>query len=1580
MTSTTIRWTKTALRRVALVVGLVLPVLAASQVTRDASTFAELQAAVTASAASGDTINLTNDIVATSATTLNKSLTIRGNGRTITVPVPGLDESGVNEASPSAHRVFNISGSGVVVRIEQTTIMGGNIAGGGAIAVSSGSTLRLVASTITRSRGTATGGGGGIANSGGTVFIERSRLLRNSAGFGGGFLNASGSTTHVDRSLIAENRSERTSGGGGGGENQGSLFINNTTFSNNQSTEIGGGINNFNGTIIALNSTFSGNVGYGSTIAGGAIGVNGGTVRLANNLFAYNYVRTGGTFTNPTAFALDDVSRFGGSGTIESHFNIFHVSPVNHATTSNNIIYGALADGSDNTIFSGGLLARLTDGQGNEIGTAQVFRPFLVELPDGRAGTLQIGSYATDFANNPSRRGTQTGYDNTTSPARAGYFNGTSWVAWSGTSPESAIVAVDQLGNARTPPNIVRGGNSEEIDDVYMLRVNRATGGTVSGGSLYGDVYEAGTPISLTALANSGQQFVRWDCVAGCTGIASTDNPYAFAMPANNLTLAPVFAAQAPGQFTVTYAGNGNTAGSPPAAQTSTTSVVIASQGTLVRDGFTFTGWNTVSTGGGTAFAPGATYAPSPAANLTLQAQWVLNSSATAPGAPTIGTATAGDTQATVTFTAPASNGGAAITGYTVTSNPGGLTGTGTGSPIVVTGLSNGVSYTFTVTATNSAGTGAPSAPSNSVTPRANQTITFANPGAQTFGTTPTLAATASSGLAVSFTSATTAVCTVSGGGALTFVAAGTCTIDADQAGNAAFNAASTVTQSFAVNAIAPGAPTIGTATAGDAQATVTFTAPASNGGAAITGYTVTSNPGGLTGTGTGSPIVVTGLSNGVSYTFTVTATNSAGTGAPSAPSNSVTPQPPFAAPTLRPDRALVAAAPAQIDVLANDAIDAVLRPGLTLSIVRAPSRGTASVVLRAGETPVLRYAANAGASGADALRYRVCFTLPQPCVEADVGIDIRPKAIAALQWSTSAERGFRDERFDALPALPAARFIAHGLVRPERWSGTVSAVAPADAPWAGGPIAVRVRSLEGGPAGRDWRVLADAAGADIDLFLGIDRNGNGAADPEELGCASSSAGGGERCDLAFSAPAGTALSYWALVRSSAGNGFAVDLFETPLDRPAVQRSLVATGPGQVEANGEFTVRFVWDQPDFLPGQSRGGWVEMRSQADVSLGWLPVRLDRTSGEPTAFALASGVPHALALVPGQAHERLFIDVPTGATRLEVTTSSAGEIDLALARVPFVGAVDAVPSIAPAPPRAQADARSAQRGGNERIVIANPAPGRWYVTPSNNPIASNADLVVTATLEGRGPTLRPGGFFNPARSGSGLFVYPAGGEWAALWYTFKQDGSPTWYYLQAAAPGANGVWRSRIFRSAWDGARNQLSAVGEATVTPVERGRFAFSYTLDGETGSEAFVDFGGGCPTVGGAPIDASGHWFDPRRAGSGYTAHLFPNYEFYMAFVYDSRGVPRSLVAERPGIGAARQVIPLEQLEGACPLCVRMGNPARRAVGQFERDIAGGRVARIAIDARFVQGVPGAWAANDDAVTPLGALRGCASN
>jgi phosphatidylethanolamine-binding protein (PEBP) family uncharacterized protein len=104
----------------------------------------------------------------------------------------------------------------------------------------------------------------------------------------------------------------------------------------------------------------------------------------------------------------------------------------------------------------------------------------------------------------------------------------------------------------------------------------------------------------------------------------------------------------------------------------------------------------------------------------------------------------------------------------------------------------------------------------------------------------------------------------------------------------------------------APGAPQLVAAAAGNGSASVEFTAPASNGGAAITAYTATCSDGGksVTATGPASPIQVSGLTNGTTYSCSVTATNMIGTG-PASPAASVTP----AAPVAQPGRFTVTSA-----------------------------------------------------------------------------------------------------------------------------------------------------------------------------------------------------------------------------------------------------------------------------------------------------------------------------------------------------------------------------------------------------------------------------------------------------------------------------------------------------------------------------------------------------------------------------------------------------------------------------------------------------------------------------------------------
>ncbi len=215
-----------------------------------------------------------------------------------------------------------------------------------------------------------------------------------------------------------------------------------------------------------------------------------------------------------------------------------------------------------------------------------------------------------------------------------------------------------------------------------------------------------------------------------------------------------------------------------------------------------------------------------------------------------------------------------------------------------VTGLISGTAgaggtFNATISATNAGGTGM--APLTIMIAPASQTITFnaQSPSSQAFVTSGTfpinpLASGGASGNPVIYSSTTTSVCTVSGT-TVTMVFGGTCTIAANQAGNSNYAAASQVTRSVTINPVAPGAPAIGTATPGNAQAQIGFSAPASNGGSAITQYNVNCTPSGAA-SGAASPVTVTALTNGVTYTCSVTATNAAMLTGPASSTVQVTP------------------------------------------------------------------------------------------------------------------------------------------------------------------------------------------------------------------------------------------------------------------------------------------------------------------------------------------------------------------------------------------------------------------------------------------------------------------------------------------------------------------------------------------------------------------------------------------------------------------------------------------------------------------------------------------------------------------
>ena len=342
-----------------------------------------------------------------------------------------------------------------------------------------------------------------------------------------------------------------------------------------------------------------------------------------------------------------------------------------------------------------------------------------------------------------------------------------------------------------------------------------------------------------------------------------------------------------------------NTAGKIRAATGTSALVDELAGGTALVNGTTYNFW---LVGDGSGSGPTA----ADGTRLNVVSNMASATPAAKPGAPAGLTATPGDSQVTLSWAAPASDGGAPINDYNVYqgTSPGSETGAPVGgSPVTatsttVTGLANGTTYYFNVAAVNGIGQGPASAEVSAVpvtrpdpatgltaTPGDSQvTLSWAAPASDGGapisdynvyqGTSPG----SETGAPVGGSPVTTTSTTVTG------LANGTTYYFNVAAVNGVGQGPASAEVS-ATPAAMPGAPVRLAATAGNAQVTLSWTAPTSNGGLPVTGYHLyagtTANFSGESSvaTLTGTVVTVTGLANGTTYYFKVAAVNRIGEG-----------------------------------------------------------------------------------------------------------------------------------------------------------------------------------------------------------------------------------------------------------------------------------------------------------------------------------------------------------------------------------------------------------------------------------------------------------------------------------------------------------------------------------------------------------------------------------------------------------------------------------------------------------------------------------------------------------------------------
>ncbi len=540
---------------------------------------------------------------------------------------------------------------------------------------------------------------------------------------------------------------------------------------------------------------------------------------------------------------------------------------------------------------------------------------------------------------------------------------------------------------------------------------------------------------------------------------------------------------------------------------------------------------------------------------------------------------------------------------------------------------------------------------------------------------------------------------------------------------------------------------------------------------------------------------------------------------------------------------------------------------------------------------------------------------------------------------NTRFSSGSQMQTFDGLIGLQDGEFTAAGLVKPEVLREVVTEDPTKDDPFDGDGgtlvdfVEVTANTL------RLIATTGDTTATDMDLYIGLDSNGNGIPEASETVCASTTTGSEEHCDLLQP----VAGQWWVMMHSYTNT----DGVEASLSFAAINSgagsTLIATGPSGLAEDETGTIRVSWQNVEATTGDELWGAIAVGTgpASPLNIGVIPVTYSRF-GEADlqkSVILGNDSPASFVLRPGNIHKRLVFDVPPGGGSVDFSLSAADAADNSdlrfnLYRMVFPDAFNDAPSVTLMPDDLPGKGQNSGNGNNgPSVTVSGGAlnPGRYYIAAENTGGDSIA-VTARAVYQGGSPRIMPrtgiwGDGAYGGTGGQGFEYAEINNAWFAIWYTYNEDATPTWYFVGSGALGANDNSHTvNILEFTNNPAMNpptqKFTVVGKATFTAISETDMKVSYILNGEYGSSSLNPLSSNtCVLQGGNPVPITGTWAPtiPAAGGIGGSSVEYGDSKTLIQYLYDDFGEPRWVVS-----GSDANPPPAREaweFRGFCPTC-----------------------------------------------------------